>query len=213
MTERVRYPLIITLICLAASAALALTFAVTKDRIAESKQKELGEGLKKVLPENQSIGETTLADGGVVYTAYSGADESGSPVGYAAVGEAQGYSSRIEVLVGVRPDLEVVAISILKMQETPGLGERARERPATRTIWGAIGDLFRGDGGPGEEPEPAFQKQFRGKTPDELELTDKQGAEHAISQLTGATITSRAVVTATERAIDRIRTHLGRQES
>ncbi|MFW6159156.1 MAG: FMN-binding protein [Planctomycetota bacterium] len=210
MTERVRYPLIITLICLASSAALALTFAVTRDRIAASKQKELLDGLQKVLPENQSIGETTLGGGTVVYTAYSGPDESGSPVGYAAIGEAQGYSSRVEVLVGVRPDLEVVAISILKMQETPGLGERARERPATRTIWGAIGDLFR-RGGKDEKPEPAFQKQFRRKTPDELELSDKQGAEHAISQLTGATITSRAVVTAARRAIDRVKAHLGRE--
>ncbi len=45
MNERVKYPIVITLICLVAAAALAVTFAMTQDRIAASKKSELVKGL------------------------------------------------------------------------------------------------------------------------------------------------------------------------
>lgn len=205
MSERLKYPVVITLICLVAAGGLALTYSVTKDPIARSKKSELVTALAFVLPAGRArIDEQPLArvksqrpkDDEKLYIAR---DAQGAALGYAAIGSAQGYSSRIKVMVGVDPELRLIAIRILEQQETPGLGERTREKPATRTIWQVIGGLFGGaeEDGAGE-PEPQFQRQFRGKTYKDVALKTEQGQ---IAQLTGATITSRAVVTAVRGGI------------
>ncbi len=209
MNERIKYPIVITLICLAAAAGLALTFALTKDRIAASRKSELLEGLEAVLPAGRaSIDERPFEDASKPTPKddeklYVAVDEDGSEIAYAAIGVAQGYSSKIEVLVGVTPDIEVIAISVLAQQETPGLGERTKEVPPTKTLWRAIADWF-ADVEPEPKREPPFQKQFRGKTWQQLVLTKDKGSSDKIVQLTGATVTSQAVVNAVRNAIGKI---------
>lgn len=209
MNERVKYPIVITLICLVAAAALAATFAMTKDRIAASKKSELVKGLEIVLPQaKQFIEERPLRgvtasepeDDEKLYVARFG---TGGELGYAAIGSAQGYSSKIEVMVGVDTEMNIIAIKILSQQETPGLGEQTKDVPPTKTIWQAIGDMF---AGADEEPErePPFQQQFRGKTWNQMKLVKQPNSKDAISQLTGATVTSQAVVNAVKDAIAKI---------
>jgi Na+-translocating ferredoxin:NAD+ oxidoreductase subunit G len=199
VNERVKYPIVITVICAVAAAALAATFALTRDEIAKSQRQDFENGLKVVLPE----GEVKLFDADrTVYAAYQG----GRITGYAGPGEAQGYSSRIRLLVGLQPDLQrIVAVRILDQQETPGLGERTREVPPTKTIWQAIGGLFGGGGDAEPKREAPFQSQFRGKTPGELRLTSDANDPAAIHQLTGATISSQAVVDAVKVGIEKIK--------
>jgi len=212
MNERVKYPIVITLICLVAATALAVTFEMTKDRIAASKKSELVKGLAAVLPAaRKSIEERPLkgvtaeqpGDDEKLYVARSNADRTGDELGYAAIGKAQGYSSKIEVMVGVDTEMKIIAIRILAQQETPGLGEQTKDVPPTKTIWRAIADAF---AGADEEPkrEPPFQKQFRGKTWNQLQLTKQANSKDAISQLTGATVTSQAAVNAVKDAITKI---------
>ncbi len=219
MNERLKYPLVITLICLVAATGLALTYAVTKDRIATAEKSELVEALEIVLPkEKKSVEERPLkgvtsaqpADEEKLYIAREKRDKTGRVLGYAAIGTAQGYSSKIHLMVGVEPDVEtvrIIAIRILKQQETPGLGERTKEVPATKSIWKAIDDALRGGGG-GEKSEAPFQKQFRGKTIDKLVLVKEQNSKANISQITGATITSRAVVAAVKQAVEIIKANV-----
>jgi RnfABCDGE-type electron transport complex G subunit len=197
MNERLKYPLVITAICLAAAAGLALVYSVTKKPIERAKASELNKALEVVLPEGE-VGPLEGHEGMYV------ARKDGKPVGYAATGTAQGYSSTIRVLVGVRPGLEVIAIRILEQNETPGLGERTKEIPPTKSVWQAAADLVTGAGKEAKR-EPPFQSQFRGKTYDQLELTKSAQDTERIHQLTGATITSSAVVTAVKRAIDKVR--------
>jgi Na+-translocating ferredoxin:NAD+ oxidoreductase RnfG subunit len=204
MNERVKYPLVITLICLVAAAGLAATFALTKDNIQASRQAEFNAALGVVLPQGEPKAITGADD--PAEQIYKGVAGSGV-TGYAARGEAQGYSSRIRVLVGVTPDRKhIVAIRILEQQETPGLGERTKEVPPTKTLWEAIGDGVGGLVGGGAATtapaaaEPPFQAQFRDKTVADLDLNTPDG----IDGLTGATITSRAVVTAVRDAVARI---------
>ena len=204
MNERVKYPIVITLICLVAAAALAVTFAMTKDRIAGSKKSELVKGLEVVLPAaKKSIEERPLSGGEKLYVARAGDDETGDELGYAAIGAAQGYSSKIEVMVGVDADMRIIAIRILAQQETPGLGEQTKDVPPTKTIWRAIADVLTGAD---DEPvrEPPFQKQFRGKTWNQMQLTKQANSTDAILQLTGATVTSQAAVNAVKDAITKI---------
>jgi len=208
MNERIKYPIAITAICLVAAAALAFTFALTRERIAAAERGELNAALAVVLPaEAKSVQELPVdgVEGETLYVARANADETGAALGYAAVGVAQGYSSRIHVMVGLTPDNSIYAIRILKQSETPGLGERTKDVPPTKTIWRAIGDAIGGDEGEEAAPaEPPFQQQFRGKTWNELELTKDPSNPNAIHQLTGATITSSAVLNAVQAAVKTI---------
>ncbi len=106
-------------------------------------------------------------------------------------------------MVGVDAEMKIIAIKILAQQETPGLGERTKDVPPTKTIWRAVAD---GIGGADEEPEreAPFQKQFRGKSWPQMRLTKDASSTDAISQLTGATVTSNAVVNAVKDAITKI---------
>jgi electron transport complex protein RnfG len=86
-----------------------------------------------------------------------------------------GYSGNIEIMVGVDPAGAVTGIEILSHAETPGLGAKITQ--------------------------PAFKKQFVGKN---LENADwrvkKDGGQ--FDQITGATISPRAVVGAVHRGLE-----------
>jgi RnfABCDGE-type electron transport complex G subunit len=199
MNERVKYPLVITLICLASAAGLAVTFALTRGNIKQSKQAEFKAALAAVLPQGEPEAMTEADD--PAERVYKGVAGTGV-TGYAARGEAQGYSSKIKVLVGVTPDrTRIVAVRILEQQETPGLGERTKEIPPTQTLWEAIGGIVSSSTTGPAAAEPPFQAQFRDKAVNALELNTPDG----INGLTGATITSRAVVDAVRDAVSRIR--------
>jgi NosR/NirI family nitrous oxide reductase transcriptional regulator len=51
---------------------------------------------------------------------YVGLDQNGKVVGYAAVGEGQGYGGPVEMLVGINPQGEITGAKIIAERETPG---------------------------------------------------------------------------------------------
>ncbi len=102
-----------------------------------------------------------------------GKDSSGKEVGYTKSALTQGFGGEIEVTAAARPDGTIAGISVggSNFAETAGLGARAKE--------------------------PEFQAQFAGKkAPVSL---SKDGGE--IDALTGATITSRAVIKGVNEAM------------
>jgi len=211
MNERLKYPLVITAICLVAAAALGYTYALTRDRIKVSKKADLNDGLKAVLPpERESIEERALPgvtteepkDSEKLYIAR---DKSGKALAYAAIGTARGYSSTIETLVGVDLEMRIIGIRILSQKETPGLGERTREVPPKESLWQALFGSKEKKGAAAETPAvPPFQQQFAGKTENDLVLVKGRARDGEISQLTGATITSWAVVNSVKDATKKI---------
>ena len=92
----------------------------------------------------------------------------------------EGYAGNIEIMVGVKPDGTVNGIEILSQAETPGLGARITE--------------------------PKFKDQFRGKN---LQNADwkvkKDGGD--FDQITGATISPRAVVKAIRMGLEFYKEH------
>ena len=176
-----------------------------------SKKADLTDGLQAVLPpEKESIEERVLPgvtaeqpkDSEKLYIAR---DKTGKALAYAAIGSARGYSSTIETLVGVDPEMRIIGIRILSQNETPGLGERTRDVPPKESHWQAIfGPKKSTTTGP-EPPEvPPFQQQFSGKTESDLVLVKGKPRGGEISQLTGATITSWAVVNSVKDAMKKI---------
>ena len=95
-----------------------------------------------------------------------------------------GYSGAIELLVGVRANGRLSGVRVLSHRETPGLGDRI-ERRRSDWITGFDGrSLERG----------------------EWRLT-RSGGEGTFDALSGATITSRAVVEAVRHALVRFAAH------
>ena len=110
-----------------------------------------------------------------------GKDKDGNTVGYSKAATAQGFGGEVETTVAARPDGTIGGISVggSNFAETAGLGARAKE--------------------------PEFQEQFAGKSAP-VALT-KDGGE--IDALSGATITSRAVIKGVNQAMEEIAAEAG----
>ena len=110
-----------------------------------------------------------------------GKDEAGNPVGYSLAAVTQGFGGEVETTVAAMPDGTISGISVggSNFAETAGLGAKAKE--------------------------PEFQAQFAGKTAP-VALT-KDGGE--IDALSGATITSRAVIKGVNQAMETIAAEAG----
>ena len=177
--------LLITLTLIAATAGLLLSMveSATREPIKEQRRLQMLKALSAVLPEFDNSPDTDLI------TLENGVDKKGKPlqvVFYRArkagelVGTAfkvvagDGYSGNIEVMVGLRPDEMVNAIEILTHAETPGLGSKITE--------------------------PWFKALFQGKSLDNADWrVKKDGGE--FDQITGATISPRAIVGAIKKGL------------
>ncbi|BCA78354.1 RnfABCDGE type electron transport complex subunit G [Desulfuromonas sp. AOP6] len=185
MKEIGRLALVLTLIAAGAALILSLVEAVTRAPIAETRRQETLKAIRAVLPaeiDNSPDEDTVDLVAGkdkkgrdVVHTFYRGRKE-GQVTGVAfKVVAPDGYSGNIVIMVGVMPDGRVHGVEILSHAETPGLGD-AIELP-----W--------------------FKKQFSGKS---LENADwrvkKDGGQ--FDQITGATISPRAIVGAVKKGLE-----------
>ena len=232
MQKKVQYMIILTIVSLLASIGVSSTFMLTKDTI---KKKELAtrtEALYAVLPglEDQPVEITppNVLDHDRIY---KGTTKAGKLIGYATSGEAQGYSSKIKVMVGIDPNLEkILGINILAQRETPGLGTKMAEVESTDTLYSLIyGKELKSIDWDSEEPwklsplrqperirkfgllkktknksQPWFQEQFKRKTCNQLVVSKVKDTEK-ITAITGATISTTAVINAVQNAIDKIK--------
>lgn len=128
--------MIITVIavCAVSSGGLALTYAVTKDRIAEQEKAAINKALAEVVPGGQEfapMGDDVLADAQatagetVVYDVYEAHDAAGEPIGYGMRVGPRGYGGPIRMVVGMDRDGKVSGVIIVANNETPGLGTKA----------------------------------------------------------------------------------------
>ena len=198
MSNWIRNTFVLGLVCFVAAVGVGGTYLLTIPKIRARDEARTQDALKAVLPGAQSL--RSVGEDKSLFAGYNG----DALVGYAAIGAAQGYSSKVKVVVGAKKDgdaLRVIAIKVIHQQETPGLGARVDEIKSNKTIWTV---LFGG----GKEPEkaaaplePWFQEQFKGKLADQVKLKKVGGN---IDAITGATITSTAVVNAVQAALSHI---------
>ncbi len=174
-----KYGLILGLICLIAAGLLATANVLTKPRIAAEAQKEISASLQEVLPEAKSFEPIKFQDE-IIY--YKGFDKNSRLAGLAFIARGKGYSGMIDTMAGMKLDGTIIAVKVLNQSETPGLGARICEIKDNTTIFDAL---------KGKRPDaslkPWFQQQFSSKKNSELD---------GISAITGATISSRAVINA-----------------
>lgn len=160
-------------ICLIATLLLGLTNEVTAPIIEKLAVETEIKSRQTVFADAASFGEAKISDDGTSVVA--ALDESGATIGYVVVNTAKGYGGDISVMTGVDVDGKVTGVNILSHAETAGLGAKATEA--------------------------SFRDKFVGLVNGITVSKDKAG-ENSIDAITGATITSRAVVNAVNAAIE-----------
>ena len=199
MRDILRLTVSLVVIALASGLAVGITYNRTAEKIEEQKALALQEARQAVLPAGLEVEERSGSR--ELPGTYWAAVKDGNDVAYAFEGGERGYGGEIRVVVGVDTGGVVLGVSVLDQKETPGLGTRVAEVVSRRYIWN-------GFGGPPDTSEPWFTEQFEGIDIDERVTIDKSGEWHALSEeqrevleeraavsaITGATISTRAVV-------------------
>ncbi len=202
--DYIRFPFVLVIVAGVSAAVLAGLYTVTlpaKERI----QAEITTAARSVVMPQAATFEPKEAEVDGKRFSYSIAkSDAGELLGYIANGEADGYSSRIRVMVGTTPELEIGAIKVLYQKETPGLGDKVEEVLSKKTWWTVI----TGTSPDESKVRPWFQVQFDGQKPP-IKLKSHGGA---IDAITGATISSKAVCAAVNQAVDRLRAALADEQ-
>lgn len=191
--QRIPKPVIaLTLITLLAGVALSGVFTMTKDTIEAQQLEAKRQSFKVVCPEAVSFLDSDEANaalealnGGTygegkfgksyINEAYVGVDANGNTVGYVlSITNANGYEGNIKLSLGLNADGSVIGIAFTELKETPGKGMLAAE--------------------------PAFMDQFNDRAVKQFVLNGD--GDNAIDAITGATITSSAVVNAVNAGLD-----------
>lgn len=177
------------------AGVIAITQAVTAERIADQIRQAEAAALFEIIPEQQHdndlltdtvelapdprLGNRTPVDAWV-------ARKQGKPAGVIIpVTATEGYSGNIRLLVGIDPSGEVLGVRVTAHRETPGLGDKIELRKSAWIL------SFNG-------------RSLGNPKPDEWAVIRDGGV---FDQFTGATITPRAVVKAVRQTLDYFRDH------
>ena len=158
---------VLTVICICASAALAVTNYITAPIIAQGDLIRNNGARVELFPAEEYNWLEGEWDG--VTEAYE-AVAGGETIGYIITGVAKGYGGEVPVMVAIDVEGAIVGIEISGTSETQGLGSKIEE--------------------------PAFKDQFKSLAASAITLNSE------VQQVTGATVSSSAAVSAINSAID-----------
>ena len=185
---RIPKPVIaLTIIALIAGVALSGVFSMTKETIEKQEVFKQSEAYRDVCPEAKSfefdekaqeiLGDEGAAVGDATINAcYVGKDADGNNVGYALSVSAKGFGGQIVMALGLTPEGKITGINFTEISETAGLGMKATE--------------------------PAFKDQFAGKSGTLTLVKGAAESESEISAITGASVTSGAVISAVNAGLE-----------
>jgi len=160
-------------------------YEATLPTITANKARQLREAVFKVLPGVSRMQALGFVDGSLKpmgeddeaadedMTLYGGYDSDGRFIGYAIPSDGPGFQDTISLLYGYMPgNGKIVGMEILDSRETPGLGDKIYK-------------------------DAVFVANFSALVPDPDIVTVKKGTRSApneVDAITGATISSKAVV-------------------
>ena len=180
-----RLVLVLSVICMASALTLAAVYDLTEEPIAHQRRLMMLRSLKMVMPpfDNEPDQDTKVVQVGgekgevTFFQGMSG----GEVVGVAMIAITKnGWSGDIDVMVGFNPQGDIQGIRILRHLETPGLGDKIAK--------------------------PKFTDLFKGRNLENTNwLVKKDGGD--IDQITGATISPRAVVEAVKDGLETFKKH------
>lgn len=174
--------LALVIIALVFVLCLAVVYSLTKQPIADAKEREKVEAYREVCPgaetfEDYEVKTTESADGNIkVNEAQVAKDKGGAAVGYVVlVTTNQGYGGDIELSVGVSAAGEITGVKVISMSETPGLGAKCTEE--------------------------SWISQFKGISGEVAYTKDGKVKDNEIDAISGATYTTEAITDAVNFAL------------
>ncbi|MEG8947689.1 FMN-binding protein [Rosettibacter firmus] len=169
----------LTIIGILSGALLTKVNKWAEPLIAANKKAETEKGIFLVQPEGKFYEKinTTEID---IYKVF---DSNKKLIGYSLAYEGNGFQGKIRLIVGLSPDLnKTTSLEILEQVETPGLGTKITEEP--------------------------FKNQFKGlQTFPKINWVKGKEPENPneIQTITGATISSKSVVSIINEGIQKVR--------
>ena len=199
--KTVHYAVVLGLICTLAAFGVAGSYRMTRERIVEkvvADQERARADVVAVADGDEGVFSVMNPEADPVDQVVVARNEAGDALGYAALGQAQGYGGMVNVMVGMDADAErIIGVKVVKQSETPGLGTRIAEVKSNRTWFGIVtGQTPEGE----VETMSEFLKKFIGREESQVRLD----GENSIQAITGATISSTAVVNAVRAAMQKI---------
>ena len=171
---------------------LAVTNAAWLPKIEQNKQAEINQLMTYLLPEAKSFeqaaeAEIDLGKGKKTKSRiYKALSAGGQCIGWEFNAEGAGFADKIEMIIAVDKNFEKIAgIEFASLNETPGFGDRAKQ--------------------------PYFRNQFAQAPAGELNLTktgDPGKIDSEIVAITGATVTSTAVVNSANNYIKQVKEYM-----
>lgn len=131
---------------------------------------------KLLLPAAASFnGPAIVSLGGVDYSYYNGMGTNGTIAGYIFATDSNSYNGKVKLMTGVDAKGIITGVSVLEINDTPGLGMNAKNA--------------------------SFLRQYIGKR-DIVTVTTGTPGKYKIQAITGATITSNGVTNAVNIALN-----------
>ena len=188
--------IVLTAVALLSGGVLASVNHITVGPIKEQNAKQLGEGIKAVMDDDQLVVSATdtvalVVDGDTAhYIVHTANNKQGKMLGCAVESTVMGFGGELKVLVGFDKKGKVLGYKILQSAETPGLGQKADK-------W--------------------FQKDGKGcivgrKMNEKKPLTIGKEAND-VDAITASTITSKAFIRAVNNAFSAYRKYMKASEA
>lgn len=188
MKPAVRIVVVLTFISALAAAILTLFAVYTQPYIdrnaAAALNKAVGDVLGGVSAFEPLVDEKELR-------IYRGRDADGQVVGYAVYAVGSGFQDKIALIFGVSPDFSrLLTLTILDQKDTPGLGAKITEAEPFLQYW---------------RNRSLAKPLIFAKPPKSRDAL----AENEVNAVSGATISSKAVVGIVNEAVARAKQKLG----
>ncbi|MDD5456579.1 MAG: FMN-binding protein [Candidatus Margulisbacteria bacterium] len=167
----------LAVVALISGVILLTVQLLTRQAIINHSIREKNESLSLVMPKAVSFDRFDLNLPLEKQTIFKGLDQKKETIGYVFVVSGKGYSSVIEMLVGIT-EKKITGVTVLSQGETPGLGTVAVDKKPL----------------PGRSF--SFLAQFQNKS-----ILDSFKAKEDVIAITGATITSQAISDAIKQAV------------
>lgn len=179
--KELRLVLVLSLISIVAGGILAWVNSLTEPRIQAQAELSKKAALQDALPtastfqSDQALLEKAQAAGNTDLMEFYTGHRDSEQVGIVFVADVKGYGSIIRLSIGVSLDGRLTGVKVISQAETPGLGVKVTESEFLE--------------------QPAFRQAT---STDELAVVKDRGQVEAV---TGATISSRAVVRGVNQAL------------
>jgi Na+-translocating ferredoxin:NAD+ oxidoreductase subunit G len=188
MRPQLRIVTVLTLISVIAGGLLTLFALYTGPRIEENARRALQAAISDVLPGIESYREVKNSEN---FRIYEGKNAAGRCIGYAIYSADSGFQDKIALIFSVSPDLaRIHSLAVLEQKETPGLGAKIADEQFFLQFW----------------REKSLRQPVTFAKPPKAR---KDLGDSEINAISGATISSKAVVGIVNRAIVEARQCLG----